>query len=135
MELVIRRLLIGNLASLCAKFATMLGHAIVQAVSRLPLTAETRVCAQGTPYGICGAQNGIGTGSSPSSLVLPCQYHFIAVLCSSFVYRLGEDIGSVSGRSCADAVPPQQYNDSSGTVSFVVYLTTLSAQEYMDCIG
>jgi hypothetical protein len=41
----------------------MLGRALAQAVSRRPLTAESRV----SPCGICGEQSGIGTGFSPST--------------------------------------------------------------------
>jgi hypothetical protein len=48
-----------------------IGHAMAQAVSRRPLTAEARV----SPCGICGGQNGTGTGLSPSTSVFPCQFH------------------------------------------------------------
>jgi hypothetical protein len=44
---------------------------MAQAVSRRPLTAEARV----SPCGICGGQNGTGTGFSPSTSVFPCQFH------------------------------------------------------------
>jgi hypothetical protein len=47
---------------------------MAQAVSRRPLTAETRVRSQVGPCGICGGQRGIGTGFSPST-VFPCQFH------------------------------------------------------------
>jgi hypothetical protein len=48
---------------------------MAQAVSRQPLTAEARVRSRISPCGICGAQSDIGTGFSPNSSVLPCQYH------------------------------------------------------------
>jgi hypothetical protein len=53
---------------------TYKGRAMAQVVSRRPLTAEARVRARVNPYGICGGKSGIGTGFSPSSSVLPCQY-------------------------------------------------------------
>jgi hypothetical protein len=48
-----------------------LGRAMAQAVSRRPLTEESRV----GPCGICGGQSGTGTGFSPSTSVFPCQFH------------------------------------------------------------
>jgi hypothetical protein len=44
---------------------------MAQAVSRRPLTADSRVRAQVNPCGICVGQSGTGTGFSPSSLVSP----------------------------------------------------------------
>jgi hypothetical protein len=38
------------------------GRAMVQVVSRRPLTSETRVRARVNPLGICGGQRGTGTG-------------------------------------------------------------------------
>jgi hypothetical protein len=46
-----------------------LGRAMAQAVSRRPLTTEARPC------GICGGQSGTGTGFSPSTSGLTCQFH------------------------------------------------------------
>jgi hypothetical protein len=51
------------------------GRAMVQAVSRRPLTAEARVRSRVCPCGIYGGQSGTGTGFSPSTSVSPCQFH------------------------------------------------------------
>jgi hypothetical protein len=52
------------------------GLAMAQAVSRWLLTTEFRVRARVNRCGICGGQFGTGTRFSPSSSVLPSQYHF-----------------------------------------------------------
>jgi hypothetical protein len=54
---------------------TCMGRAMAQAVSRRPPTAEARVRSRVSPCGICCGQSGAGTGFSPSSSVLPCQFH------------------------------------------------------------
>jgi hypothetical protein len=51
------------------------GRAVVQAISRRPLTAEARGRSQISPYGICGRQSGTGIGFFPSTSVLLCQSH------------------------------------------------------------
>jgi hypothetical protein len=51
-------------------------RAMVQAVSRRPLTAEARVRSRVSPCEICGGQSGTGTGFSPSTSVFPCHFHF-----------------------------------------------------------
>jgi hypothetical protein len=62
---------------------------MAQAVSRRSLTAEARVRTRVNPCGICGGQNGTGTGFSPSSSVFLCQYHSTVVLQNS--YHLGDE--------------------------------------------
>jgi hypothetical protein len=49
----------------------VLGHAMAQAVSRRPLTAEAPVQSRVSPCEICGAQSGPGMGFFPSSSVFP----------------------------------------------------------------
>jgi hypothetical protein len=51
------------------------GRAMAQAVSRRPLTAETRVRSRVGPCGICGGQSGTGTGFSASTSAFPCQFY------------------------------------------------------------
>jgi hypothetical protein len=48
---------------------------MAQAVSRRPLTAEAQVRSRVGLCGINGGQSGTGTGFSPSTSVLPCQFH------------------------------------------------------------
>jgi hypothetical protein len=48
---------------------------MAQVITLRLLTAEAQVRARVNPCGICGGQNGSGTGFSPSSSVFPCQYH------------------------------------------------------------
>ena len=50
---------------------------MAQAVSRQPLTAETRFQPHFRPYGICGRQSGTGTGFSVRTSVFHCHYHFV----------------------------------------------------------
>jgi hypothetical protein len=47
---------------------------MAQAVSRRPVTAESRVHHGVGPCGICGGQSGTGTGFSPSTSVSPVSF-------------------------------------------------------------
>jgi hypothetical protein len=62
----------------CLNNTYIIGHAMAQAVSRRPPTAEARVQSRVGPYGICGGHSGTGTGFSPSTSVFPCQFHSTA---------------------------------------------------------
>ena len=59
----------------CFTRLTARGCAVAQAVSRRLLTADGRALSQVNPREICGVQSGVGTGCSPSTSVIPCQYH------------------------------------------------------------
>jgi hypothetical protein len=62
------------------------GRAMVQAVSRRPLTAEARVPARHSPCGICGGQSGNVTGFYRFYLV-----NIILPLLSILIYHLGDE--------------------------------------------
>jgi hypothetical protein len=55
---------------------TLKQMAVAQAVSRRPLTAESRDRARVNPRGICGGLSGTGTGFSPSSWFCPVNLSF-----------------------------------------------------------
>jgi hypothetical protein len=57
-----------------------IGRAMALTVNLRPLSAEARVHARLSPYGICGGRSGTGTGFSPSSLISPCQYYSTVAL-------------------------------------------------------
>jgi hypothetical protein len=52
---------------------------MAKVVTNRPVTVEARVRTRVNPRGICG-QSGPGTGFSPSSSVLPRQYHSTVTL-------------------------------------------------------
>jgi hypothetical protein len=61
------------------------GRAMAQAVSRRPLTAETRVRSRVSSCEICGGQSGTGTGFSPSCrFPLPISFHWCAINCKTW---------------------------------------------------
>jgi hypothetical protein len=53
------------------------GHAMAQAVSHRPFTAEARARSRFSPCRICGGQSGTGTGFSSCTSVFPCQFYYI----------------------------------------------------------
>jgi hypothetical protein len=65
------------------------GRAIAQVVSCQPLTADTQVCDQVSPCGICGGQSGTGIDLPLSPSVFPFQYYSTATP-YSLTYHLGD---------------------------------------------
>jgi hypothetical protein len=53
---------------------------MAQAVSRRPVTTETRVPTRVSPFGTFGGRSDTVAGFSPISSVFPCQDHFIVAL-------------------------------------------------------
>jgi hypothetical protein len=52
------------------------GSAMIQTVSRRPLTAEARVRSRVSPCGICGGQSGTGTGFPAEYFGFPLSVSF-----------------------------------------------------------
>jgi hypothetical protein len=80
----------------------VLGSAMAQAVSRRTLTAKAWVHTRINPCGIYGEQSDTGTGFSPSSLILPCQYHSTVAVhtrVSSRRWTIGPFVTAVQRRS------------------------------------
>jgi hypothetical protein len=59
--------------------AALLGYAMTQAVSGLPLTMKDQIQCQINPHGIFCGQSDNEAGFSPNSLALHCKYCFIPV--------------------------------------------------------
>jgi hypothetical protein len=58
----------------------VVGGAMAPAVSRRPVTVEAPARSHVSPCDICCEQSGTETGFSPSTSLLPCQYHSTNVL-------------------------------------------------------
>lgn len=58
------------------QFSSLNGHTMTYTVSRRPVTAETWVLWQESPYEICGGESGTGTGFTPSTSAFPCHCNF-----------------------------------------------------------
>jgi len=54
---------------------TCVGHAVAQAVSDWPVTAEAQVQTKASECGICGGLSGLGAGLSVSTSYPPCHCH------------------------------------------------------------
>jgi hypothetical protein len=65
-----------------------LGRAMAQVASHWPVTTKAWLHAQVRPCGICGGQNGTGTGFSLSYLVFSCQYHSAGA--DTHMYHVGD---------------------------------------------
>jgi hypothetical protein len=74
---------------------------MAQAVSRRPFTAEARFRSPVRPYGICGGRSAIGTGLSPSSSFVSCQYHFTVAVHIDYIYHLGPLVAAVQRHTLA----------------------------------
>jgi hypothetical protein len=48
---------------------------MTKVLSRRPLASEAQFRSRVSPLGICGGQNGTGTGFSPNTSVSPCYFH------------------------------------------------------------
>jgi len=73
-------------------FLCTIDRTMVQAVSRWPVTAEVRIRSHSNSCEVNGGPSGTGTGFTPSTSVLPCQYHSTNALYSysptCFSYRI-----------------------------------------------
>jgi len=52
-----------------------MGHAVAQAVSYWPVSAEAQVQTKANECGICGGLRGLGAGLSVSTTLLPSHCH------------------------------------------------------------
>jgi hypothetical protein len=85
----ILKIWIVNGSGLGAVLTSCVGRAMAQAVSRQPLTADTRVRAWVNTCGICCGQSGTGTGFSPSSPTFPV--NIVPPWLTILTYPLGDE--------------------------------------------
>jgi hypothetical protein len=80
---VIIRVIVRKVFLFDAKGKVILPHkncAMSPAINRRPLSAETRVYAWVSSFGICGRQSGTGAGFSPRCAALLCQFYSTVAL-------------------------------------------------------
>ena len=75
-------------------FSILLNRAIVQGVSRWPITEETRARSQDILYGNCDKRSGSESGISLSNLDFLCWDHstHILFLCNRYYNQMGSSI-------------------------------------------
>jgi hypothetical protein len=87
---------------------------MAEVVSSQPLTAEARVDARFSPSGTCAGHSGTGTGFSPSSSVLPCQYYSTVTL-HTLIIISGINNSPVCGRIVITLIFHNEHFPSNGT--------------------
>jgi hypothetical protein len=86
--------------STCYTVTSVSGRAMAQSVSCRLLTAEAWVRSRVSPYGICGGQSGTGTGFSPSSSVVRCQFHSTGAPLIGKMEKISSSFSLSSSQSC-----------------------------------
>jgi hypothetical protein len=99
------------------------GRVTAQAVSRRPLTAETRIRARVSLCEVCGGQSGTGTGCSLSFSVFPCQYHTTVDIHSHIIWGVYSRPGR--SRNSETYSHPIDMNKNNYLPKYVGYLSTL----------
>jgi hypothetical protein len=80
----------GFLCIIYKNFSRRQGRAIVQAVSRRPLTAQKRVQSQASQCTVYGGQSVTGTGSEYFSFSISLSFHQISILIFILILLLSE---------------------------------------------
>jgi hypothetical protein len=82
---------------------------MAQVVSRLPLTAEARVCSRFSPCGMCGGQSCSEICFCPRSLVSPVS--IITPWLSTVIYHLGDEKLAPWWPQLRDTVSPHRHEE------------------------